>query len=281
MRRSRRFNQKATTHDAGRDDRGFQPPAGQDTMDEEHGHGEADAPATSKGPVPGREPEKSQGDGGKRKDPALGRRRRVVLAGASVAIFLAAAGFIGYGAYQSRTKSGRATGTRQPQQRRPGSARRDSESDRHAAGDRLPATTQAFDAATIYARQSGYIAQRLVDIGSRVKAGDLLALSRPPRSTTNSPRPARSFSRCRQRWSSPRRRAHRECHQPAHGPSRKTGVGDQANRRREPPYARRAKRSRRRGEIEHPGAESADCKAGEGAILRACGRALRWRDNPA
>ncbi len=48
-------------------------------MDEEHGGSEADAPATSKGPVPGRRPEKSQGDGGKRRDPALGRRRRRVL----------------------------------------------------------------------------------------------------------------------------------------------------------------------------------------------------------
>ena len=44
----------------------------------------------------------------------------------------------------------------------------------------LPATTQAFDAATIYARQSGYISQRLVDIGSRVKNNDLLAVISAP-----------------------------------------------------------------------------------------------------
>jgi RND family efflux transporter MFP subunit len=44
----------------------------------------------------------------------------------------------------------------------------------------LPATTQAFDSATIYARQSGYIAQRMVDIGSRVKSGDLLAVISAP-----------------------------------------------------------------------------------------------------
>src|SRR6266404_9826504 len=37
----------------------------------------------------------------------------------------------------------------------------------------LPATTNAFQAANIYARASGYITQRNVDIGSRVKAGDL------------------------------------------------------------------------------------------------------------
>src|SRR5271155_4011236 len=38
----------------------------------------------------------------------------------------------------------------------------------------LPATTNPFEAANIYARASGYISKRNVDIGSRVKAGDLL-----------------------------------------------------------------------------------------------------------
>ncbi len=39
----------------------------------------------------------------------------------------------------------------------------------------LPGNTEAFDSATLYARSTGYIAERLVDIGSRVHAGDLLA----------------------------------------------------------------------------------------------------------
>jgi RND family efflux transporter MFP subunit len=39
----------------------------------------------------------------------------------------------------------------------------------------LPGTTAAFAAASIYARATGYINQRNVDIGDRVKAGDLLA----------------------------------------------------------------------------------------------------------
>jgi RND family efflux transporter MFP subunit len=39
----------------------------------------------------------------------------------------------------------------------------------------LPGTTAAFAAANIYARATGYIAQGTVDIGDRVKAGDLLA----------------------------------------------------------------------------------------------------------
>ncbi|MBS3649076.1 efflux RND transporter periplasmic adaptor subunit [Pseudaminobacter sp. 19-2017] len=39
----------------------------------------------------------------------------------------------------------------------------------------LPGTTAAFATTGIYARASGYIAKRNVDIGDRVKAGDLLA----------------------------------------------------------------------------------------------------------
>jgi HlyD family secretion protein len=39
----------------------------------------------------------------------------------------------------------------------------------------LPGQTLAFDQANIYARATGYIAERHVDIGSRVKQGDLLA----------------------------------------------------------------------------------------------------------
>jgi RND family efflux transporter MFP subunit len=38
----------------------------------------------------------------------------------------------------------------------------------------LPATTLGFETANIYGRASGYITKRLVDIGSPVKAGDLL-----------------------------------------------------------------------------------------------------------
>ncbi len=38
----------------------------------------------------------------------------------------------------------------------------------------LPGTVAAFEQATLYARATGYIAERHVDIGSRVKAGDLL-----------------------------------------------------------------------------------------------------------
>ncbi len=38
----------------------------------------------------------------------------------------------------------------------------------------LPGQTTSFDSASIYARATGYVAERLVDIGSRVRKGDLL-----------------------------------------------------------------------------------------------------------
>lgn len=44
----------------------------------------------------------------------------------------------------------------------------------------LPATIEAFETANIYARASGYVEKRYVDIGSRVKAGDkLVEISAP------------------------------------------------------------------------------------------------------
>jgi multidrug efflux pump subunit AcrA (membrane-fusion protein) len=39
----------------------------------------------------------------------------------------------------------------------------------------LPASTDAFEAANVMARVSGYVAKRYVDIGDRVKAEQLLA----------------------------------------------------------------------------------------------------------
>ena len=44
-----------------------------------------------------------------------------------------------------------------------------------------PGTTEAFEQANIFARASGYISQRKVDIGSHVKAGDLLGGDHGPR----------------------------------------------------------------------------------------------------
>jgi RND family efflux transporter MFP subunit len=45
---------------------------------------------------------------------------------------------------------------------------------------RLPGTTEAFATASIYARASGYIEKRFVDIGDHVKSGQLLAIITAP-----------------------------------------------------------------------------------------------------
>jgi RND family efflux transporter MFP subunit len=44
----------------------------------------------------------------------------------------------------------------------------------------LPGSTEAFNSATILARATGYIDKRFVDIGSRVKQGDVLAIIAAP-----------------------------------------------------------------------------------------------------
>ena len=44
----------------------------------------------------------------------------------------------------------------------------------------LPAATSAYEATNIFARASGYIAERFVDIGSQVKKGDTLAVITAP-----------------------------------------------------------------------------------------------------
>lgn len=44
----------------------------------------------------------------------------------------------------------------------------------------LPGNIQAFDSATVFARATGYIAKRNVDIGSKVKEGDVLAVIAAP-----------------------------------------------------------------------------------------------------
>ena len=75
----------------------------------------------------------------------------------------------------------------------------------------LPATTSAFTAANIFARASGYIDKRNVDIGDHVKEGSCWPRSPPPSSTIRSPRPRlrspssrRRCSRRKRIWSSPR-----------------------------------------------------------------------------
>jgi len=138
-------------------------------------------PDTARGPVPGHEPEKPQGGGKKPDDPALRRRRKRAVTGAGLLVFLAVAAFIAYGAYARRERDQAAQAELVNRENRVPELRIEKVTAITAPREfHLPATTQAFDAATIYARQSGYIAERLVDIGSWVKAGDLLALISAP-----------------------------------------------------------------------------------------------------
>jgi RND family efflux transporter MFP subunit len=141
-----------------------------------------DSPTTSRGRVPGPKPHRSDGGGGKKAhDPALGKRRRRVLIAASVAIAVVVGGFIGYGVLQRQQRNQAALQELQNRQNRvPALLIEKVKAVNTPREIHLPATTQAFDAATIFARQSGYIAKRLVDIGSRVKNGDLLAIVSAP-----------------------------------------------------------------------------------------------------
>src|SRR5580693_1158693 len=68
----------------------------------------------------------------------------------------------------------------------------------------LPATTNAFEAANIYARASGYVTERNVDIGSHVKAGDILAAITAPELDHQIAQAEASLLRPRRRAGKPR-----------------------------------------------------------------------------
>jgi RND family efflux transporter MFP subunit len=101
-----------------------------------------------------------------------GKAGRTILAFLVIALL---AGALGYGFWKHYTLHAEVMATAE--------ARRDFVPSVRTAGVRAsdpfriaswPGTTEAFEQANIYARASGYISKRNVDIGSRVKAGDLL-----------------------------------------------------------------------------------------------------------
>jgi RND family efflux transporter MFP subunit len=111
-------------------------------------------------------------------DAAQGDTREIPPApgiGPFLLVGLVAAGLLGYGAYNHWRRDVEATATLErvkslvPQVRTIVAERADGPLDLT-----LPGETQAFATASIAARATGYIAERRVDIGSRVKAGDLL-----------------------------------------------------------------------------------------------------------
>ena len=104
--------------------------------------------------------------------PAKRSNGRLIL---GLVVLLALAGALGYGFWQHYTLHAEVIATADQRRDFVPSVRtaaiKASEEFRSAT---WPATIEAFAQANLYARASGYIAKRTVDIGSRVKAGDLL-----------------------------------------------------------------------------------------------------------
>lgn len=100
----------------------------------------------------------------------FGRR----LLGLAVLLLFAAA--LGFGVWEHYEQQRQVTATAEQQANFVPSVRVEKIAERLGKVDvSLPGTTLAFEAANIYARASGYIAKRYVDIGDHVKAGQLLA----------------------------------------------------------------------------------------------------------
>ena len=99
----------------------------------------------------------------------------------AVVVLLILAGTLGVGFWQHHSLHAEVMATAQARRDLVPSVRtaviRASDGFRSAA---WPGTTEAFEQANLYARASGYISKRTVDIGSRVKSGNLLAEIKAP-----------------------------------------------------------------------------------------------------
>jgi RND family efflux transporter MFP subunit len=107
----------------------------------------------------------------------LKRNVRIVGVGALILV----AGLVGFGAWGHAQRREAALDTLQAQENEVPTVRveRVKSTDAPRTLD-LPGNTEAFDWATVYARATGYISTRNVDIGSRVHAGDTLAIISAP-----------------------------------------------------------------------------------------------------
>lgn len=114
-----------------------------------------------------------------RNSPTAKRRRGPRLFGLGALILVAA--LVGYGAWGHAQRRMAALETLQQQENMVPHVR--TAAVKVTDGPRtldLPGNIQAFDSATVYARATGYIAKRNVDIGSKVHAGDVLAIIAAP-----------------------------------------------------------------------------------------------------
>jgi RND family efflux transporter MFP subunit len=114
-------------------------------------------------------------------DPLQEQRRRRMARWAGLAAVAALAGLAGVGAWGHTERQAETIATL--------AAERDAVPVVHTAilkplatsrRIELTGSAQAFDTATLFARATGYIGTRFVDIGSRVRAGDVLALIAAP-----------------------------------------------------------------------------------------------------
>ncbi len=132
-------------------------------------------PGTSRAAPPGSMPDNKPGQ--PEVDPKRVRIAR--LAGIGVVIVLAA--MVGWGIWSHLATANAARSATQTRQNAVPRVRvMTAHADDSPSVVDLPGTMQAFDSATLYARATGYIAKRNVDIGSRVHVGDVLAVIAAP-----------------------------------------------------------------------------------------------------
>ncbi len=113
-------------------------------------------------------------------DPARDRRRRAArLLGVGAVLVMAA--MIGVGAWGHFERAADASAALEAQRSAVPVVRvMDAKAETGPRIVKLPGNMEAFDAATIYARATGYIGDRNVDIGSKVRKGDVLAVIAAP-----------------------------------------------------------------------------------------------------
>lgn len=114
-------------------------------------------------------------------DPRMERRRRRLAGILGVGALAALGGLIGIGTWSHAAQRAASVATLQAQREAVPVVRtvavQPVTTPRHLD---LPGTIQAFNAATLFARATGYIKTRNVDIGSHVKQGDVLAVIAAP-----------------------------------------------------------------------------------------------------
>ena len=114
-------------------------------------------------------------------DPCVAQRRRRAARWLGVATLLIVLCMVGWGSWAHIAQTAAARQALQTQQDAVPLVR--TQDVKAETGQRyvdLPGTLQAFDAATLYTRATGYIAKRNVDIGSQVRKGDVLAVIAAP-----------------------------------------------------------------------------------------------------